>query len=165
MANRNLITFDYGATSGRAILGKFDGKKIEIEEHHRFDNQPVLISGHIYWDVLRLFHELKQGLINLAQAGIKEVDSIGIDTWGVDFALLDKDDMLIITADHGCDPSDDSTDHTREYVPLLVYGEGIKPSNLGTKNGFGTVAKLVCDALSVNFTPDACEEISREILK
>ena len=61
MANRKLVTFDYGATSGRAILGDFDGSKISIEEYHRFDNQPVKVNGHIYWDILRLFHELKQG--------------------------------------------------------------------------------------------------------
>ena len=56
---------------------------------------------------------------------------------------LRENDVLMITADHGCDPSDDSTDHTREYVPLLVYGEGIEPENLGTKDGFDTIAELV----------------------
>ena len=95
MSKRKLITFDYGATSGRAILGEFDGKKITIKEYHRFDNQPVMVNGHLYWDILRLFHELKQGLINIARDGITEVDSIGVDTWGVDFALLDKDGMLV----------------------------------------------------------------------
>ncbi len=74
------------------------------------------------------------------------------------------DDALIITADHGCDPSDDSTDHTREYVPLLVFGEGIKPKSLGTRDSFGTVARLVTDLLNVAFTPDAYEIISEEIL-
>ena len=78
---------------------------------------------------------------------------------------LQEEDLLIITADHGCDPSDDSTDHTREYVPLLVYGKGIKAEDLGTKNSFTTVSKLVCDLLGVEFTPDTCEIISHAILK
>ena len=77
---------------------------------------------------------------------------------------LNPDDVLIITADHGCDPSDDSTDHTREYVPLIVYGNKIKPLNLGTKECFATVGRAVCDMLCVAFEPDACEIISKDIL-
>ena len=61
------------------------------------------------------------------------------------------DDILIITADHGCDPADNSTDHTREYVPMLMYGMGVNPENLGTLDGFAHVAKFVCDALDVEY--------------
>lgn len=77
---------------------------------------------------------------------------------------MDSETTLIITADHGCDPGDSDTDHTREYVPLLVYGKDVKPKNLGTLSGFGTVAKLCSDILGVDFTPDACEIISDKIL-
>ena len=91
---------------------------------------------------------------------------VEFDRWLQGFIQgLREDDLLIITADHGCDPSDDSTDHTREYVPLIVYGKGVTPKNIGTRMGFGTVAELVSGALSVDFTPDACEIISKEILK
>lgn len=76
---------------------------------------------------------------------------------------LGDGDALIITADHGCDPSDSSTDHTREYVPLLVYGKGIQPRQLGTVRGFGTVGKLVCDMLGVGFKPDAYETVYDKI--
>ena len=63
---------------------------------------------------------------------------------------LRDDDILIITADHGCDPGlTKSTDHTREYVPLLVYGKHIKPHNLGTRNGFCDISKTICDYLNV----------------
>jgi len=62
---------------------------------------------------------------------------------------LGSDDMLIITADHGCDPGDTSTDHTREYVPLLVYGEKIRPTSLGTQKGFSTLAASVAEMLGV----------------
>ena len=64
---------------------------------------------------------------------------------------LRYDDILIITADHGCDPADNSTDHTREYVPMLMYGMGVQPQNLGTLDGFAHVAKFVCDALGVEY--------------
>lgn len=73
------------------------------------------------------------------------------DTWlGTFLPQLQADDMLIITADHGCDPGDSSTDHTREYVPLLVYGKSIKPRSLGTRETFADVAATVCDYLGVS---------------
>ncbi len=63
---------------------------------------------------------------------------------------LKDDDIIIITADHGCDPGfTKTTDHTREYVPLLVYGKHIKPVNLGTRNGFCDIAKTICDYFSI----------------
>lgn len=66
--------------------------------------------------------------------------------------FIDKmgdDDILIITADHGCDPATPSTDHSREYVPLLVYGKTVKPVNLGTKPTYACIAKTVCDVFGV----------------
>ena len=66
-------------------------------------------------------------------------------------SLLGEEDILIITADHGCDPGDDSTDHTREYVPLLIYGKGIEDENLGTVEGFSSIASTVCAALGVDY--------------
>ena len=72
---------------------------------------------------------------------------------------MKKGDMLIITADHGCDPADESTDHTREYIPALILGDGIDPKNLGTIEGFGTVGQLVCDALGVDFAAEGAEKI------
>ena len=87
------------------------------------------------------------------------------DIWLGDFIKkLSDDDMLIITADHGCDPGDTDTDHSREYVPLLVFGKGVKAENLGTKRGFGSVAELCSSALEIDFTPDSCEIISDIIL-
>ncbi len=87
------------------------------------------------------------------------------DAWLSKFIKnMKKDDCLIITADHGCDPGDSSTDHTRERVPLIVYGEKIKPENLGSLSSFTTVAKLVSDLLKVDYTPEACEIISNKLL-
>lgn len=64
------------------------------------------------------------------------------------------DDILVITADHGCDPGDDSTDHTREYTPLIVYGKSVKPINLGTRKTFADIAATVADYLDVHFKCD-----------
>ena len=93
MINKQLLAFDFGASSGRAMLGRFDGDRIVLEELHRYPNDPVQVGDTLYWDVLRLFHEVKQGLIKAKACG--RIDSIGIDTWGVDFGLLDKEGRIL----------------------------------------------------------------------
>ena len=90
---KRVLAFDFGASSGRAIIGCFDGDKITLQEIHRFSNDPVSVGGTVYWDVLRLFHEIKQGIIKAKIAG--GFDSIGIDTWGVDFGLIDSEGKLM----------------------------------------------------------------------
>lgn len=93
MANRRVLALDFGASSGRAMLGIFDGKKITLEEIHRFPNDPVFVNGVLYWDTWRLYHEIKQGMLKGHKAG--GFESIGIDTWGVDFGLIRKDGSLV----------------------------------------------------------------------
>lgn len=89
---KKVLAIDFGASSGRAIVGIFDGERVALEEIHRFSNDPVILGGTMYWDVLRLFHEIKQSLI---KAKPYDVESVAIDTWGVDFGLIDKDGRLI----------------------------------------------------------------------
>lgn len=93
MAGKRILAFDFGASSGRAILAAYEDGRISMQEIHRFSNDPVMIRGVFHWDVLRLFFEIKQGITKaLHQGGF---DSIGIDTWGVDFGLLDKKGRLL----------------------------------------------------------------------
>ena len=98
MSNKRILAFDFGASSGRAMLSKIENGKLIIEEIHRFSNDPVSVNGHLYWDVLRLFHEIKQGILKATIAG--GFDSIGIDTWGVDFGILGKDGQLLANPTH-----------------------------------------------------------------
>lgn len=93
MEERQVLAVDLGASGGRVILGRFDGEKIEQKELHRFDNDPVFLNGTMYWDFLRLIHEIKQGLIKAKPYG--KIDSIGVDTWGVDFGLIDRQGNLL----------------------------------------------------------------------
>lgn len=65
---------------------------------------------------------------------------------------MGKNDILIITADHGCDPGDTSTDHTREYTPLLIFGDCINPVNLGTRSSFADIAATICELLGVKYS-------------
>ena len=90
---KKVLAFDFGASSGRAIIGKYEDGKISLEEVHRFSNDPVVLGKTMYWDVLRLFHEIKQGIIKAKNSG--GFDSIGIDTWGVDFGLIDENGCLL----------------------------------------------------------------------
>jgi Sugar (pentulose and hexulose) kinases len=95
---KRILAFDFGASSGRAMIGKYNGETIELEEIHRFSNDPVMVNGVMYWDTLRLFYEIKQGIVKAKHAG--GFESIGIDTWGVDFGLLDKDGNLLESPIH-----------------------------------------------------------------
>jgi phosphopentomutase len=77
------------------------------------------------------------------------------DAWLPEFmAGMEEGDVLMITADHGCDPGDNSTDHTREMVPFIIYGSQIKPCNMETHVGFANIGKLACDLLKVEYQCD-----------
>ena len=89
---RRVLAFDFGASSGRAIIASYEKGKLDMKEVHRFTNDPVMINGVLYWDILRLFHEIKQGIVAAKLDG--GFDAIGIDTWGVDYGIIDVDGNL-----------------------------------------------------------------------
>ncbi|MCP4418433.1 MAG: rhamnulokinase [Chloroflexi bacterium] len=89
------IALDLGAESGRAIVGTLDGEKLALEEVYRFPNGPVRVHGSLYWDPLRLFNEMKQGLSKISNQYGRDFVSMGVDTWGVDYALLDRNGRLM----------------------------------------------------------------------
>ena len=100
MSKKAYIAIDLGASSGRLILGSIKENKLQLEEIHRFPNEPVHLGDTFYWDFMRIFHEIKQGLKKAAQLKDVEITSIGIDTWGVDGAWLDKDGKLLTNPVH-----------------------------------------------------------------
>ncbi len=113
---KQVLAFDFGASSGRAILGTFDGEKITLQEVHRFSNDPVTVGHTVYWDVLRLYHEIKQGILKAKQYG--NIDSIGIDTWGVDFGLIDEKGYLLENPVHYRDERNNGMiDEAAKYMP------------------------------------------------
>jgi rhamnulokinase len=91
----NFLAVDLGASSGRVMLAGWDGERFELQELHRFANDPVHVLGHMHWDVLRLWSEIKAGLAHYAARFDAPLAGIGVDTWGVDFALLDRSGNLI----------------------------------------------------------------------
>jgi rhamnulokinase len=113
MATKNLLAYDLGAESGRAILGQFDGSRLRLEVVHRFPNGPVRTLDALHWDVLRLWGEMLVGL-RKAVAERGGIDALGVDTWGVDFALLGRGGTLLGNPRHYRDP------HTEGY-PDAVF--------------------------------------------
>jgi rhamnulokinase len=114
------LAFDFGASSGKAILSEFDGKKISLREIHRFSNDPVMFNGTLYWDILRLMNEMKHTLIRCYQEGHQDLASASSDTWGVDFGLLDKNGQLIANPVHY---RDKRTDGMQEEAAKYVSDE------------------------------------------
>jgi rhamnulokinase len=93
--DKKYLALDLGAESGRAVVGHFDGKALQLDEVHRFSNGPVRVNGTLRWDALRLFSECKQGIALAAARHPRSIASIGVDTWGVDYGLLDAQDNLL----------------------------------------------------------------------
>ncbi|MDE5637995.1 MAG: rhamnulokinase, partial [Alistipes sp.] len=83
----HFISIDLGATSGRVILATLDGKRIAMDTLHRFPTRLVAIGGKYYWNIYALYEEILQGLRLAGRSGVR-IESIGIDTWGVDMAFI-----------------------------------------------------------------------------
>ncbi len=131
-----VLAFDFGASSGRAILGILEDGKLSLKELYRFDNDPVSMNGGFYWDLPRLFHEIKQGLL---KAKGEEFESIGIDTWGVDYGLLTEDGTLLGNPVHY---RDSRTEHTPEAVAKILSDKELYQMSGIQKMNFNTLFQL-----------------------
>ena len=136
---RNLLAFDLGASNGRAILGQFDGEKITMTELHRFENNYIEMNGVYYWDTPYLYNQLKQGLLKFVQGGYGELDSFGIDTWGVDYGLLDKNGQLAGLPRSYRLGNQDDIDAVNEKIPAhVLYAR----TGIDTTLAFNTLYQL-----------------------
>jgi rhamnulokinase len=95
MARQVAVAVDLGASGGRVVSGAFDGRLLELEEAHRFENGPVSLAGQLVWDLPRLWQEVVTGLRVAASKHTSRITSIGVDTWGVDFSFLGRDGGLL----------------------------------------------------------------------
>ena len=132
----NVLAYDFGASSGRLMLGKFENNKITLKEIHRFNNEPVYMNGGLFWDLPRLFYEIKQGLL---KAKNEQFESIGIDTWGVDYGLISRDGDIIGNPYHYRD--------TRTENIMQLFGDVMDEKELYFLSGiqnmtFNTVFQL-----------------------
>jgi rhamnulokinase len=103
MSTQKILAIDLGAESGRGLIGSFDGDRLSLEVVHRFANGGVATLDTLHWDVLGLWREMLATL-RKAEAEHGPLASVGVDTWGVDFALLGKDGSLLGNPRHYRDP-------------------------------------------------------------
>jgi rhamnulokinase len=152
------VAVDLGAASGRVMIGAAGPGRLELREVHRFPNDPVSLPDGLHWDVLRLYHEILEGLRRAGRVD-RELQSIGIDSWGVDYGLLDDGGRLLGNPHHY---RDSRTDAGVETVHALVA-----PPDLYVRNGlqylpFNTVYQLAASrgtfelesAATMLLTPD-----------
>ncbi len=104
MAGRTYLAFDLGAESGRGVLGRFDGKRFDLAEIHRFANGPVRVIDALHWDALGLFEEMKRALTDVGRQRNETLAGVAVDTWGVDLALIGPDNVLLGNPYHYRDP-------------------------------------------------------------
>ncbi|MBE6601189.1 MAG: rhamnulokinase [Ruminococcaceae bacterium] len=141
MSELKMLAIDLGASSGRGIVGSFDGKRLSLRENHRFSNDPVITNGRMYWDILRIFYEIKQSITKTVLDG-DNVASIGIDTWGVDYALIDRFGRMMANPIHYRDTrTADIVPYVSKYISAeQLYGTaGIQTLN------FNTIYQLAAD--------------------
>jgi rhamnulokinase len=172
MAKSNFLAFDIGASSGRAILGILENNKIELVEIHRFKNQMCKINGSYFWNIYSLFDELKTGLRMCISEYKIQPESIGIDTWGVDYSLISKDGHLVglpfAYRDHRTDKS------MEEFFKILSKKETYLLSGIQFMQ-FNTLFQLFSsvqqnysglkNAESILFTPDTLNYLFTGIKK
>ena len=131
---KNLLAFDLGASNGRAILGQLENGKITMKELHRFENNYIEMNGVFYWDLPYLYNQLKLGLLAFKQENVGDLDCIGIDTWGVDYGLLDRNGHLLGNPRSYRMSVDEDMSRVWETVPhkTLFERTGIATMNFNT---------------------------------
>lgn len=141
MSTKKFLAIDLGASSGRGIIGAFDGERITLRENHRFPNEPVMAGGRFYWDILRILHEIKQSIRQSVLDG-DAVSSIGIDTWGVDYGLLDRNGRLMGNPVHYRDMRTDNI--TAEFAQYMSPEQLYRITGIQSLD-FNTVYQLAAE--------------------
>lgn len=155
MKNYNVLAMDFGASSGRGIIGHFNGEKIELEEIHRFENNPVKLAGRLLWDVPSLYSAILASI----GASVKSdggISSVGIDTWGVDYGFIDKNSHLLANPTHYRDTRTESArNEVLKKIPFEeLYGiTGIQDLS------FNTVYQLYCDFTKDRHISDSVDKM------
>ena len=161
MSVRNFFTVDLGATSGRTMLASFDGTRMHLDEITRFANPIVPLGGHLFWNLPHLYNEVLEGLRKVADSGVA-IDSIGIDTWGCDFAFFGKDGQLLgLPYCYRDSHTDGAQERFFSKMPSeeLYRRTGIQFMNFNSVFQLDTLAVNGCTALQaadkILFIPDA----------
>ena len=160
MANLSVLAIDLGASGGRGIIGSYNGNALSLNEIHRFPNDPVYLQGTLHWDILRILHEIKTALGKCAR-DIPDLTGIGIDTWGVDYGLLDSKGRLLSNPVHY---RDSRTSEMQQYAFSKMPREKIYAETGLQFMDFNTLFQLLAEVRAQSpvwqaahrllFTPD-----------
>ena len=161
MKKTYFFAVDLGATSGRTIVGQLEQNKLELRQLTRFPNNIIQVNGHFYWDIMALYSEIIKGLKVVADENIP-IESIGIDTWGVDFVFIGKDGELLRNPYSYRDPHTVGVPEAYfEIIPReKVYEQtGIQIMNFNSLFQLFALKQQGCSALEaadkILFLPDA----------
>lgn len=151
------LAFDLGAESGRAVVGTLEEGHLALEEIHRFPNEPVEVGGTLYWDVLALYRQVLQGLRAYVQRFGDRVEGIGLDTWGVDFGLLDRDGHLLENPVHYRDRRTDGM--------VQAVAARFPPAELFQRTGMVLLPiQTLCQLLSLRSRPHSLLDSAATLL-
>ncbi len=164
MIGATVVAVDIGASSGRVILGRVDPDRVELEEVHRFLNEPVRLPDGLHWDVLRIYQEILAGLrkaAESAEAAGRSVQSVGIDSWAIDYGLIDSGGALLYQPFHY---RDDRTAAVIENVHAVL-----SPQTLYARTGlqflpFNTIYQLAASRRSPGFDAAAAVLLVPDLL-
>ena len=141
MSKLKMLAIDLGATSGRGIIGTYDGQKLTLEENHRFDDSSSYMAGTLQWNVMDIFENIKTA-IKLAGTDTK---SIGIDTWGVDYALIGSDGRMVSSP---VNYRDSRTNDIMQYAEKFMSGSDLYQATGIQSMNFNTIYQLLADMRS-----------------
>ena len=155
MSTKKMLAIDLGASSGRGIIGRWDGEKISLEEIHRFSNDTVMMPGGFFWDTLRLLFEIKTAILKASHEG--GADSLGIDTWGVDYGYVDKAGALL------SNPYNYRDVRTESMMPYL-YGNVLPQRELYGVTGIqsmniNSIFQIACDMRDRPWVPENADSL------
>lgn len=158
---KRYLAFDFGAESGRAIVGTLDQGRLTLEEIHRFPNVTVRLDTGLHWDALRLFHDIQHALHIAGRERNLRIDGIGVDTWGVDFGLLGADGSLLDNPRVYRDPRNDGSVEKICAVAgkeFIFRNSGIQFMQINSLNQLFVTKQLASPALNAAsrllFMPD-----------
>ena len=158
---KRYLAFDFGAESGRAIVGMLDQGRLTLEEIHRFPNITVRLDTGLHWDALRLFHDIQHALHIAGRERNLRIDGIGVDTWGVDFGLLGADGSLLDNPRVYRDPRNDGSVEKICAVAgkeFIFRNSGIQFMQINSLNQLFVTKQLASPALNAAtrllFMPD-----------
>lgn len=152
MADLKMLAIDLGATSGRGIIGTYDGKKLTLEENHRFDDSSSFLAGTLQWNIMDIFENIKTSIKNAGPS----IKSIGIDTWGVDYALIGKDGRMVSSP---VNYRDSRTDDIMQYAEQFMSKSDLYQATGIQSMNFNTIYQLLADMRSNPKLIDSADQL------